>query len=185
MELIYIHGFASAGGGDKYGALKRRFPNHKISSPTFPVAPDKAAEELKRLGSNSALRLIGTSLGGFYAMYVHALFGLPALIINPVTNPSELMTDVLGKNTNYKTGETFEWTREDLAELAKMEEEINAAKDWKNCRVLISEHDELIDHSVTKAYFDGLAALHTFDDDHRFSKFEEALEDERVISFFE
>jgi hypothetical protein len=42
MKILYIHGFNSAGYGDKINHLKEAFGPENVIAPTLPYQPDKA-----------------------------------------------------------------------------------------------------------------------------------------------
>lgn len=189
MTICYIHGFASNGQGDKPALLKREFPQARIISPDLPTSPEEASNILDNLiySISTPLRIVGTSLGGFYALHKAAKHSLKALIINPITNPSEAMRSVLGENTNYATGETFVWTEEDLLWLARMEKEIyDYDKRWEDYTILLGKQDEVINHNITKRYFSvGASEIIEVDDDHRLSHLDRWIYKNEVRSVFE
>ena len=69
--ILYVHGFNSAGGGAKAVAITKQFPKYKVLSPTFNYKDFKSV--LKQLNSlflmNKINLVVGTSLGGFFALY--------------------------------------------------------------------------------------------------------------------
>ena len=109
--IIYLHGFNS-GPGEKTEELKKNFPELRIISPQLPVNPIDAINLIKSIideNPKATYHIIGTSLGGFYAMYLSSVYGPEYEIIYYVINPAFLPHISLKKYENkalknYKTG---------------------------------------------------------------------------------
>jgi hypothetical protein len=71
--IVYIHGFASSSQSKKVQALKERFGSAIISFDLH-HEPKKAIEQLEKFIQskikNCNITLIGSSLGGFYSLYL-------------------------------------------------------------------------------------------------------------------
>jgi predicted esterase YcpF (UPF0227 family) len=123
MKLIYIHGFNSSGESSKANDLRLLFPNIEIISPSLPMDPFKAIQQLEKLitqNQNFPLILIGTSLGGFYAKTLCEKWGLSGILINPSIVPHIGLQDKVGVQTNYGTGEAHEFKEEYLHTLESL-----------------------------------------------------------------
>jgi predicted esterase YcpF (UPF0227 family) len=175
VQIVYIHGFMSSGKGGKYEALKRRYRRgFNILSPSFSDSIKTAEKQLNALmdteemNSEGIICLIGTSLGGFYARYLASVYKLRAILINPVLNPSTHMKKYEGITlTNFKTGHTFLFTREDLATLASMEKKIRENLDDDSVYLpVIASRDDVIDRDQVEKEFDHITYV---DDDHQFN----------------
>ena len=182
--LIYVHGFASAGGQFKYKLLKRDFPDFKVLSPTLPIEPDAVIEFLTGLieAENDMTLLIGTSLGGFYTYYMAYTclkddYVLPAVIINPSLEPYRTLKPALGMFRNLVTGEPFEWKQEYLNQLEAMASEIDKTQiDSRYLRFYVSDDDELMDHTGIEAKLPPGSSVKHFDhSQHRFTRFSETF----------
>ncbi len=114
-KILYIHGFNSAGGGHKAQELQKMFPDWQVLSPTFdykdPAGVQKKLDSLVRTQRVNAV--MGTSLGGFFAIYCAKKHKLPAMIINPAFRPSETLAKHLGKQKNFVTKEEYQFTAAD------------------------------------------------------------------------
>ncbi len=183
MKVIYIHGFNSAGFGDKVNKLKSAFGEENVISINLPYDPDKAIKLLSYLVErlkDDDLYLFGTSLGGFYAMYLAIRYKVPAVLINPSINPYESLKEEVGKQINYKTDEEYEFTEEHLNTLKDLQptkEEIIKAKDF--IFVYLDEDDELLDSRETAEFFKGFYVKMYPGGNHRFQHMEELIEDFR------
>ena len=89
--IIYLHGFASAGFGVKAQKFLEYF-EEEIIIPTLPTIPNLAMATLEQLieaflHRGEKVSLIGSSLGGFYALYLADKYDLKAVLINPAVYP--------------------------------------------------------------------------------------------------
>lgn len=181
MKAIYIHGFNSAGFGEKVNKLKEAFGDENVISLNLPYDPEKAIKLLSYLVEklkDDNLYLFGTSLGGFYAMYLAIKYGVPAILINPAINPYKSLKDEVGKQINYKTDEEYEFTKEHLEFLRKIQpskEEIERAKN--NIFIYLDEEDELLDSKGTAEFFKGFYVKMYPSGDHRFRHMDELIDD--------
>ena len=104
---------------------------------------DKLIEEF------SPSALIGSSLGGFYATYFSEQYNLKCVGINPAVIPPAEMSEYLGENKNYSTGEKFLITQEQLDLLDRMGGEIKVIKCPGNFMILLQSHDEKLDYRLS------------------------------------
>ena len=111
---IYIHGFASSGNATKGNILKDYYAGREtVITPDFPDEPFEAVKLLERLliESTEPVTLWGSSLGGFYAMYLTSILDIKSVLINPAIRPHlglkkklEKLRDITAvKNSNGKT----------------------------------------------------------------------------------
>lgn len=95
---------------------------YSVIVPALPAEPAKAIAMLKNvIQTENVTGLIGSSLGGYYSMYLHAMYKLPAVLINPAVRPYELLSDYIGLNTNMYTGETYEVKAEHMEQLKALD----------------------------------------------------------------
>ncbi|MCG3720375.1 esterase, partial [Aliarcobacter butzleri] len=85
--IIYIHGFASCGFGSKAQKFKEYF-EEEIITISLPTIPNLAIDTLEQiiefsLNKDENVYLIGSSLGGFYSLYLANKYDLKAVLINP------------------------------------------------------------------------------------------------------
>ncbi len=179
--IIYIHGFASAGQQNKWELLQSAFPDQPVLSPTLPVEPQAVISTLKKIiaSADDLVLLVGTSLGGFYAWYLAAVLKLPAIIINPSTEPWKSLLPAVGMFKNLVTGEMFEWKEAYLHQLEMMSlEQQNISIDGRTLKFFVSTDDELLDHSRIREMIPSSSEITFYHNSaHRFTRFSEILPD--------
>ncbi|MBR4786815.1 MAG: hypothetical protein IK013_02900 [Bacteroidales bacterium] len=174
-NILYIHGFNSAGGGHKAQLLQEMFPECKVLSPTFDCKnPQAIRSKLDSLMRTQNIRMvIGTSLGGFFALYCSMKHHKQAVIINPTTKPSQTLRKFIGKQKNFVTGEVYQVTEADIAKYEKFEDDIMAGLEPDNNLVhfVLATDDELLgDHTYLEQKFSQCHDFNYFDGQgHRFT----------------
>lgn len=99
-NILYIHGFASSPDSRTVRILELALSDYNIIAPEVSSDVQDSLNYLNRIISNRKIDLIiGTSLGGFYALACNNL-GLPVIVINPTVEPLNDLEQFLGKN-NY------------------------------------------------------------------------------------
>ena len=151
------------------------FPDCEVLSPTFdykhPADVQKKLDSMVR--TQRVSMVMGTSLGGFFAIYCSMKHGLPAVIINPTIRPSETLFHHLGKQKNYVTKEEYQFTEADLAKFADFEQKVfdQLKCDGKKLHFALSTDDELLgDHHYLEQRFPDCLDFNYFDQQgHRFA----------------
>jgi len=186
--IIYIHGFRSSGAATKASITKEYFADKKVLCPSLPISPYKAFSILKDLVRDAGQRvnLIGSSLGGFYALMLGAKYGLKSVLINPVVDAHIQLKSAIGKNTYFDTGEEFDWTEKEINELEDIYlEHINQIK-LQNILLAISKDDEVVDSARTLSQLKGIENKIELDNcGHQFSRYREILPDIRKFFYGE
>lgn len=148
--IIYIHGFASSGFGHKPQEFKKYF-KYEIITPSLSNIPILAIHTLEDLievllKKGEKVSLIGSSLGGFYSLYLANKYNLKAVLINPALNPKKTLNRFysFGLIKNYFDGSKFEITKEQLQSLENFE--VMLIQNPKNIIALIQKGDEVIDY---------------------------------------
>jgi len=185
--IIYIHGFSSSANSTKGQILKDYFNGkEKVLTPGLPEEPDKTIqilEELINSAKDEKIMLIGSSLGGFYALVLHSKFkNLRTVLINPALYPYEQLKIYIGKNINRGNGEEFEWKEEYLHQLKKQNDEINF-KNLDDVMLLLAKDDELIDYKDTMDFIGKSCETILLDNaGHQFFRFNEFLD--KIYEFY-
>ena len=176
-KIIYLHGFASSANSTKAVQLKKHIL--ESYSKTEIIIPDiknnivDAVQQIDKLIEEfSPSALVGSSLGGFYATYFSEQYNLKCVGINPAVIPPAEMSEYLGENKNYSTGEKFLITQEQLDLLDKMGTEIKVIKCPGNFMILLQSHDEKLDYRVATNFYQGAVLDVTFGGNHSFENLE-------------
>lgn len=148
--IIYIHGFGSSGVRGKATLLKKHF-NDKIILPSLSYVPTLAIHTLEQLiemllNQGEKVGLVGSSLGGYYSIYLAQKYQLKAVLINPAITPYKTL-DKIGMATNYYDLSSFEVTQEHMQMLKTFE--VDSITNEKNIMVLLQKADELLNYEDT------------------------------------
>ena len=115
---------------------------------------------------------MGSSLGGFYATHL-AEVRAKAVLINPLVDPERALTPYLGPQHNPSTGEAYELTAKQLAELEALRVEHIAHPE--RYLLLAQAGDELLDWRQAIAFYAGAWQLIQGGGDHGYSGFGEQI----------
>ncbi len=184
MNFLYLHGFNSDGDGWKAQALRQRFPASSVFAPDLPAQPSAVLRLLEELlltiptTSDTPLVLLGTSLGGFYAYYLSAVKGLPALLFNPSLQPHETLDDRgIGEFQTWTKGRDYHFKVEYLLELAQLKQEAEKKVDVSRLRFFLAEDDEVLDLNRIPANYPEASIRWYSKAGHGFSVFEKVLKE--------
>ena len=180
-SVLYIHGFASCGSGNKSQVLREHYGDNQVVSPDLPVSPDEALRQLAAIVEHESISLlIGSSLGGYYAECLNHWYQIPAVLINPSTRPFDTLADYLGENTNWCTDEVFEWKTEYLQQLKnRYRQKVPLSERYL---VLLQTADEVLDYRLAANRFRQHRVVIEQGGNHRFENLADylALMDEFV-----
>lgn len=183
-KIFYIHGFNSSGNAKKSqllrAAIKEKSPEVEYYSPTLVHDPIKAIQQLQNAldkhAEGSCFCFVGSSLGGFYAIYLaHRYPKAKAVLINPTTNPWETMSDYCGDYDNEATGEKFSVTLDFVASLEnfKCKKIIHPER----FLLLLQKDDDIIDYHVAQEVFADSPQIIRTGGGHQFIDFIEVIPD--------
>ena len=144
--LIYIHGFGSHGLGGKASAFRTYFQEkgEAFIAPSLSYIPDLAIQTLEELvESYDDVKLIGSSLGGFYTLYLAQKYGLKAVLINPSIYPYITLKKVLGEAPSFYDESHFAWMESHLEMLKKYETDLVVQED---IMLLLQKGDETLNY---------------------------------------
>ncbi len=157
--LLYLHGFNSSPQSYKAQLVKRwlrlQHPQLEIKIPALPVSPCDAIRHIESLcfsvGAEPPFGIIGSSLGGYYALYLSCRYGVPAGLINPAIYPYRLLKDYLGPNTNLYTGEVYELGAQHMEELLAID--TPPPSHTQQVLTLLQTGDQTLDYGEAVAKF--------------------------------
>ena len=145
--ILYMHGFASSGQGAKARLFREycKEKDIKFIAPSLSYIPELAILTLQELieSYDEKITLIGSSLGGYYALYLAKKYSLKVVLINPSIYPYETLKKVEHYPTNFYDGTTFEWNEHHIESLKVYE--VNDLNEVKGL-LLLQKGDETLDY---------------------------------------
>ena len=104
-HLLYLHGFRSSPQSAKAQIMAHRVkalhPGVTWWCPQLPASPAQAIDLLLKGTADwprGQMAVMGSSLGGFYAAWLSAHLGVPAVLINPAVHPSRDLARYIGEH---------------------------------------------------------------------------------------
>ncbi|HGW3689227.1 TPA: esterase YqiA, partial [Proteus mirabilis] len=156
-RILYLHGFNSSPQSAKAQGFKQwlsvTHPDIELLVPQLPPYPQQAAQLIEKLvkdNANDKLGLIGSSLGGYLAIWLSQRFHLPAVVVNPAVRPFDLLQDFLGDNENPYTHQKYRLAPHHMDELLALHIPTITSPDliW----LLQQTGDEILDYRQAVSY---------------------------------
>ena len=148
--IVYFHGYGSSSQSSTVKYLTKKMPDLNVIAPDIPIDPEEALPFLKNYcANNKADLIIGTSMGGMYAMQ---MTDYPRICVNPALHMSQL-TGVLQVGTFERfqptaDGQThFTITEDIIRHFKEMEEHLFDAEtndSQHNCWGFFADGDTLV-----------------------------------------
>ncbi len=174
--IVYAHGFRSSSKSRKAlqlgEYLRAHHPEVRYLTPDLSFRPTQAISQLQWhcLGiAPENLTIVGSSLGGFYAIVLAEKLGCRAVLLNPSIAPYETLAKHLGEQTNLYTGETFTFDSSHIAELIALS--VSAITRPERYLLVVEMGDELLDHRRTREFFSGAKQIAIEGGDHELKSF--------------
>jgi len=181
--LIYLHGFKSSPRSAKAEQLQAAAEVRGVpyTCPALPVSAREAVALVEGLIAQAPrpVTLVGSSLGGFYATWLAEQHGCRAVLVNPAVIAHLSLEHYLGPQTNFHTGESFEFTRQHIAELGELE--VPAITRPERYWLLAEEGDEVLDYRLAVARYRGARQTVLPGGDHSFTRWTAYLD--QVLDF--
>jgi predicted esterase YcpF (UPF0227 family) len=175
--IVYLHGFNSSPASGKAKQLGEHMAGIGRQADYYcPALPNSPREAIARVEAEleqrhpGSVTLIGSSLGGFYATHLAEKHGWKAVLVNPAVHAHILMRSAVGPQTNWHSGEKWEFTEAHLAELAVLD--VPAITRPERYLLLAQTGDEVIDYRDAVAYYAGARQIIEEGGDHGFAGFE-------------
>mgnify|MGYP001291599718 FL=1 len=157
--ILYFHGFKSSSDSGKAQEFKKFIENN--TSQTKIIVPDleddfkEAHKQIKTLidKSNPNILYMGSSLGGYYALYFAQLYKSKSVLINTSIPPLYDFEIHLGKNENYATGNKFTISKDDISYIRSLHHK--KILEPKNNLILLESGDEILNYVESSSYFRG------------------------------
>ena len=147
--IIYIHGFGGSGLGTKASLFREYFKERGVEyiAPSLSYIPDLAISTLEELIENCKdPKLIGSSLGGFYTIYLTKKYNIKGVLINPAVKSHKTLERHISYKEcaiSYYDGSQFTWQDNHLEMLKKLV--VDNPKD-ENLLLLLQKGDEVLDY---------------------------------------
>ncbi len=184
--LIYIHGFNSSSASGKARDLTAWMAAHGLAEscvcPDLPDRPAAAVAMLEGLiaASQGQAKLIGSSLGGYYATWLAERHGLKAAHINPCVACHQKLAAEVGKvQKNWHGGTEYLFSDDHLAELNALRVERPSRPE--DHLLLVETGDAVLDYREAIDYFRGARQIVLEGGDHGFTRFIEYIP--TILSF--
>lgn len=178
--LLYIHGFNSSSGSGKaleLGAwLDQRGLGEAYVCPDLPHRPAEAIQLLEGLIASSThpVKLLGSSLGGFFATFLAEKHDLKAILVNPCVDCHRKLAGMIGqKQKNWHSGEEYLFTAEHAAELDACA--VAAMTRPERYLLLAETGDAVLDYREAVRYYTGAQQIVLEGGDHGFSRFADMI----------
>jgi len=143
--IIYIHGFGSSGLGGKSSQFRAYFKKQNIPfiAPSLSYIPNLAIQTLEELieSYQEKVTLIGSSLGGYYTLYLSQKYQLKAVLINPSITPYTTLNPYVGDAPSFYDDSSFTWTSTHIESLKKYQTQV---KYQKNFMLMLQKGDETL-----------------------------------------
>ena len=149
-KVLYIYGYGSSPESNTYEWLKDNLPNTKVYCYTYEQSdPENSIPYLCSLVEELDIDIvIGSSLGGWYAMHIASICSLPSILINPVTDSTlEQVVDYVSNHDSHTVQKLVKYSKEHP--LFETNEHWTGYR-WDNCEngyysaLIWSDNDEVI-----------------------------------------
>ena len=157
--ILYFHGFKSSSDSGKAQEFKKFIENK--TSQTKIIIPDlkddfkEAHKQIEGLINKNSPNILymGSSLGGYYALYFAQLYKSKSVLINPAIAPLSDFEIHHGKNENYATGNKFTISKDDIYYVRSLHHK--KILEPKNNLILLESGDEVLNYVESTSYFRG------------------------------
>jgi uncharacterized protein len=179
--ILYAHGFKSSSRSRKVTQLREYIQERGIVARL--ITPDLSFEPVVALAqlmsacegiATTDLTIVGSSLGGFYAVATAEKLGCRAVLLNPSIRPFDTLQQYLGVQTNIYTGEKFEFNSIHIAQLKTMF--VSRLTKPSRYLLMVETGDEVLDYSAAVDYYQGAKQLVIPGGDHELKSFPQHIE---------
>ena len=185
--LYYVHGFNSSPKAHKAQVLAETMEslghsdNFRVPLLTFdPKYNIQLLEKSILAETTNNVNLVGSSMGGFYAVYLAEKLGIKATLVNPVVDAAVLFQPYLGEITNEHTGEEYLLDHNDIEEFQRLR--VEDLQCPENLLLMVQTADEVLDSKISIDKYQQCASVIQQGGSHRFENFDEVVPD--ILEFF-
>jgi predicted esterase YcpF (UPF0227 family) len=155
--ILYVHGWNSHANARKAQLIEHELKNHEIfdtASLTLKNHPKEAIKQLTEFilekQSKYNVHLVGSSLGGYYSVFLAETLNLKAAMINPAVWAYKIFENDRGDVENLNTGEKYFI---DQAWIDSLEDIFIENPTPDRYLVLLQTGDETLDYKYAEKYF--------------------------------
>lgn len=190
--VIYIHGFNSSPQSIKAQQLQQYFIDaclaeklgYQLHVPALDYQPETAIKQLTEIVdrcSSEPILLIGSSLGGYYSLWLAAQYpNVCAVLINPAVYPYQLLENLLGENQNLYTGQRYQLTAQHIAQLKNLD--VTTLTEPSRVLLLTQTGDETLDYKQAIDKYPLIEQRVTRGGDHSYVGFDKEIS--AIFDFF-
>ncbi|WP_342129991.1 YqiA/YcfP family alpha/beta fold hydrolase [Hydrogenophaga sp. OTU3427] len=150
-HLLYLHGFRSSPQSAKARQMAERVarehPDVVWWCPQLPPSPEAAMRQVldgTRDWPHERMAVVGSSLGGFYARWLHTRLGCRVALLNPAIRPARDLAKHIGEQTTWQNPqERIFFEPGFVAELQALQNHITLP--LRDAWALIAMGDEVLD----------------------------------------
>jgi predicted esterase YcpF (UPF0227 family) len=152
--------------------MRENHPDIELHIPALKPYPLEAIAQLEDLAQRAPQHtgFIGSSLGGFYAVWLAETFSASAVLINPAVRPFDTLSRYLGENHNYHTQERYTLTQQHVDDLRSLY--VAKPSQPQHLLLLAQTGDETLDFREAATHFRSSPAVIEYGGDHAFQQAE-------------
>ena len=182
-HLLYLHGFRSSPQSTKARLVAdhvaRHYPDLFFWCPQLPPSPREAMalvqDGIAHWPRGSAMAVIGSSLGGYYASWVAHQTRCPSVLLNPAVHPARDLARHIGEQTAWHDPEErFFFRPEYIDELRALD--VSHLPPAGPELLIAAQGDELLDWREMVARYPGATQRVLPGGDHALSDFAQHLQ---------
>ena len=177
--ILYVHGWNSHANARKAQLIEHELKNNEIfdtASITLKNHPREAIKQLTEFISEKQskynVHLVGSSLGGYYSVFLAETLNLKAALINPAVWAYKIFENDRGNVENLNTGEKYFI---DQAWIDSLEEIFVENPTPNRYLVLLQTGDETLDYKYAEKYFSGSRIVIDEGGSHSFDRLEQKI----------
>jgi predicted esterase YcpF (UPF0227 family) len=184
---LYLHGFGSSPNCKKSNELAAYFKTLPVLiefvAPTMSEWPLKAIQDIEEVIAKyptHQLCVVGSSLGGYYAMEITERHACKTVLINPMLSVGCGFEEYVGEKAMHYE-KTIEITPKHVEQLKQLQR--NTLKTPENYYVLLQKDDNIINYRHAFEFFKEAKTAVYSGGGHQFSNFNETLN--HIAIFFD
>ena len=177
--ILYVHGWNSHANARKAMLIDHELKNHEIfdtASITLKNHPRDVIKQLTEFISekqiNYNVHLVGSSLGGYYSVFLAETLNLKATMINPAVWAYKIFENDRGNVENPNTGEEYVI---DQTWIDSLEEIYVKNPTPDRYLVLLQTGDKTLDYKYAEKYFSGSRIVIDEGGSHSFDGLEQKI----------